>query len=268
MMIVQVTALWGLTTLLAAAAVKSGKVSVEWISSSRTCEAGKPLQCSIRMVVDAGWHTYWLNPGEGGMKTSVEWQLPPGWTAGALEHPVPSRFTSGELVNFGYEGTVLFPVTITAPPDFSGAVILRGRVSWLACNDEGCVPGDAEITLDLTNGTPVASADAPAIADAVQKIPRATRPGLRLEVEDKPASWVLHITAPDEKIDDLPQHEVFPLTPQVIDPAAVIRFAGSGEKWSAEVAKCEYATEPVRELTLVLTARDRRKSFELSWRAP
>lgn len=84
------------------AAVRSGKAEVDWLSVSATVAPGKPVQTALRLVVDPGWHTYWENPGEGGMGISVKWDLPAGWTAGALEHPVPQRFMTGELAGFGY----------------------------------------------------------------------------------------------------------------------------------------------------------------------
>ena len=43
---------------------------------------------------------------------------------------------------------MVFPVTVTPPPDFEGSVKLRGKISWLTCNDEGCIPGDAEVFLE------------------------------------------------------------------------------------------------------------------------
>ena len=49
---------------------------------SSTCGADSQVKTGIRLVVDEGYHTYWLNPGDGGMKISVKWELPTGWSAG------------------------------------------------------------------------------------------------------------------------------------------------------------------------------------------
>jgi hypothetical protein len=169
-----------ISTMLCGAAmagIRSGKATVAWIGESVTCEAGKPLQTAIRMVHDPGWHSYWINPGEAGVKTSVSWKLPPGWKTGGLGYPAPSRFTTSGLAGFGYEGTVLLPVKITPPEDFTGTARLSAVISWLACGEAGCVPGKAEIHLDLSAGIPKQTEEAREILaahppPALREIPR------------------------------------------------------------------------------------------------
>ena len=72
--------------------IHSGHASAELLVSSSTFQPAKPLQAAIRLKVDPGWHTYWINPGEGGMKLGAEWKLPEGWSAGPLNWPVPIRW--------------------------------------------------------------------------------------------------------------------------------------------------------------------------------
>ena len=251
-----------------AAAARPEKAMVEWISTSSTCEPGLPLQTAIRMVVDGGWHTYWLNPGEAGMKTTVEWKLPAGWSASEPAHPVPKRFSTGGLAGFGYEGTVVFPVIVTPAADFKGTVKLAGKVSWLTCNDSGCVPGEAEISLDLSAGAPSSTPEAPTIRDALLKIPKPQKDWLHLSVTEKPTGLVITIEAHLDQPLDLKRYEVFPATPQVTDPAAEIRFIAHGSEWRAEVPKNEYAKSPVKQLALVLAPKDGGVPLELVWNAP
>ncbi|RYD31571.1 MAG: hypothetical protein EOP85_22605, partial [Verrucomicrobiaceae bacterium] len=165
------------------AAVRSGKAEADWISTSVTYEPGKPVQTAFRLVLDEGWHTYWKNPGEGGMELSVKWELPEGWTAGELEQPVPKRFMTGDLPGFGYEGTVVFPVTFTAPAGFTGEARLKGKISWLTCNDDSCIPGSAELELPLAAGAAEPTKEAALIAGALEKIPQAEK-GALLKVEE------------------------------------------------------------------------------------
>lgn len=252
----------------APAAERSGNATVEWISSSPTCDPGTPLQTAIRMVVDRGWHTYWLNPGEAGMKTTVEWQLPAGWSASEPGHPVPKRFVTGGLAGFGYDGTVIFPVTLTPPVDFKGSASLVGKVSWLACNESGCVPGDARISLVLDMGRPVPTADAAVIRDALRKVPQPQKDWVHLTVSEKPTGLVLRIEAHLSKPLDLNRYESFPVTPQVVDPAAEIRFIAHGAEWRAEVSKSETMKSPVKQLVLVLAPKDGGQPMELSWQVP
>ena len=176
---------------LSAAAVRSGKTEADWVSASSTYEPGKPVQTAVRLVLDPGWHTYWENPGEGGMKISAKWELPAGWTAGEIEHPVPVRFETGGLVGFGYEGTVLFPVKFTPPAGFTGVAKLKGKISWLTCNDDQCVPGEAELELALSSGPAAETLETKLIREALAKVPQPQE--VRLQVTEKPDTLSLRI---------------------------------------------------------------------------
>ena len=259
--------LLGAGALSAAAPVRSGHASAEWVSVSATCEPGKPLQTAIRLVIDPGWHTYWINPGEGGMPTSVEWKLPPGWTAGNLSHPLPIRMKTGGLPGFGHEGTLLLPVTLTAPNDFTGTVKLEADVSWLTCDNSACVPGDAKLVLEVKSGAIQAGENEATILASLKKIPK-TLPGHSLTAIDTGKTLKLSIDPPEGETRDLSSYKVFPETPNVIDPAAVIRFAKSEKHWTAEVAKSEYLNGEPKELALILADPKAIEAFRLQWSKP
>jgi hypothetical protein len=98
----------------------------------------------------AGWHTYWKNPGAGGLPTSIEWTLPPGFAAGEIRWPAPEITDTGGLVTYGYGGEQLLLVDIAVPATAQpgASVTLRARAEWLMCK-ESCVPGGAELSLTL-----------------------------------------------------------------------------------------------------------------------
>ncbi len=90
------------------------------------------------------WHGYWSNPGDAGQGMRLQLDLPPDWEVGEARYPVPRRLLVSGLMNHIYEGpyTVLVPVTPgPSVKDFTGPV--RGRVDYLACTDQICVPQDA-----------------------------------------------------------------------------------------------------------------------------
>jgi len=128
---------------------------------------GRPFTVGLLLQADEHWHTYWQNPGESGMATRIQWTLPEGFEAGETQWPTPTKFvTDGPIVNFGYEGDVLLLVEITPPPEAwdAGRVTLSAKASWLVCDPATCVPGRAELTLELpvTDSEPRADA---AVAD-------------------------------------------------------------------------------------------------------
>jgi len=154
--------------------VKVDHAEAELVAATSAVVPGQPLQAGLRIKHDPHWHTYWQVPGDSGLPTTLHWKLPAGWRAGAIEWPVPQRFPVGPLMNFGYDGEVLLPVTLTPPPDLAvgQSVLINARADWLICADV-CIPGGADLGLAL----PVQAAAAPSrhaalFAATRQKIPR------------------------------------------------------------------------------------------------
>lgn len=146
------------------------------LHSSRAAVApGERFTIVLREAINDGWHTYWRNPGDSGEPTTLTWTLPAGWRAGDIQWPAPEAVPYSILVNYGYEGEVLFPVEISVPANArpGSTVTLTAAANWLVCSDV-CVPEDATLTLSV----PVAAQGrddpqwAARIADAVANIPR------------------------------------------------------------------------------------------------
>ncbi|MGC4016627.1 MAG: protein-disulfide reductase DsbD family protein [Luteolibacter sp.] len=243
-------------------ATHSGHAAAELIVASKTYEAAKPVDAAIRITVDPGWHTYWTNPGEGGMKLNVEWQLPEGWKASEIGWPVPVRFMTGDLPGFGYLGELVLPVTLIPPASAKGPAKIALKVDWLTCNDSACVPGDAALDLSLVPGSPAPTPAAPVIATAKGKVP-APLAGLKLEVKDADKNLVLTLAAPKDA--NPAAFAVFQATPQVVDPAAKIVFAKSGDEWTATVPKSEYLSGAAKTLDLVLDGGGLAHPATVSW---
>jgi len=164
--------------LLAAtsAEVTGDHLSVALLSEQDALVPGHAAWFGLRLRHDAHWHTYWMNPGDSGLPTKLAWQLPEGFQSGAITWPVPKRFTLGELYNFGYDGEALLPVRIDVPANAApgSSAHLAVQAKWLVCREE-CIPGKADLTLDL----PVRAAGAPdsqvaaLFAHARESVPKA-----------------------------------------------------------------------------------------------
>jgi DsbC/DsbD-like thiol-disulfide interchange protein/cytochrome c biogenesis protein CcdA len=117
---------------------------------------GGEVELAIVMHTKPGWHGYWLNPGDAGLPMKVEWKLPPGWSAGGLRYPVPTRLTIAGLMNYVYEQDYAVLVRLNSPQGATGTVPIRAKANWLACTDKVCVPENGELSLDLPvgSGTP------------------------------------------------------------------------------------------------------------------
>jgi len=140
------------------AATKPAPVKASLVAADASVKPGQPLTVALRLVHDAHWHTYWLNPGTG-LATSLKWNLPAGWTAGEIQWPAPLALKdkAGNTIGNGYEGELFLPVTLTPPANVTAgsSVELKASADWLMCA-EICVPGSADVslTLPVSTGTP------------------------------------------------------------------------------------------------------------------
>ncbi|MGO9308755.1 MAG: protein-disulfide reductase DsbD family protein [Spirochaetia bacterium] len=136
---------------------------------------GKPIAVALVLSTDPGWHVYWKNPGDSGLPTTLDWDLPPGFSAGPIRWPVPERFVSEGLVTYGYAGQVLLVTEVTPPAGLrTGTTLkLRARAGWLACRVE-CTPGSAALGLELPVASALSAPDprwAPLFAEAGSRLP-------------------------------------------------------------------------------------------------
>lgn len=233
---------------------KSGHASMELVTEKTGYAAGKPVRVALRMVMDPHWHSYWENPGEGGMKLQVEWQnLPAGWKASEPGYPVPKRMKTGDLAGFGYEGEVWFPIELTPGATSVDPVELVAKVSWLTCNDDACIPGDVIVKASLNSGGE-AGPRATEVAKAFSALPQPWN-GAKLAVEELAGGKTvrLRITPPADQKVDLASALVFPATESSLDPGAQMIFKQDGEAWVAETRKSEYASGALKALRLVLS---------------
>ncbi len=122
------------------------------IALESAAKPGSTVWVAIRQDIALGWHTYWRNPGDSGLATSVSWGLPNGVTAGAPQWPTPERFTTGPIVNYGYTGNATLLVPLTIAPD---AVIgpAQAKLFLLECA-QMCIPEQATLDLDLRSAAP------------------------------------------------------------------------------------------------------------------
>jgi thiol:disulfide interchange protein DsbD len=147
----------------AAPAEEEHPVKASLIAETRGFAPGQALTVALRLDQDPGWHTYWLDPGDAGLPTTIEWGLPAGVTAGPILWPRPIRFDDpGGLIGYGYKHPAHLLTEIRVPADFKGERLsLKAQANWLVCKDV-CIPGDAGVSLVLARLDPnPPSANAP-----------------------------------------------------------------------------------------------------------
>ncbi|MEI9992578.1 MAG: protein-disulfide reductase DsbD domain-containing protein [Rhizomicrobium sp.] len=232
------------------------KVHARLIAEHDRLAPGGTETVAFEQDIRPGWHTYWLNPGDVGQPTTLDWKLPAGWSFGPLQWPYPKRLPVGPFMDYGYEGKAWILSTVTAPKDAKpGEVVtLKAAATWLVCK-EVCIPEDATLTLPVTIGTPTASPNAAGFAAARAKLPT-------------PSPWATHyrlgdaldlFVAAKPLADAHPLHaEFFPLSDGMVNgPAAQgMGFASDGLVLRMAPGKKLAKTGGALEGVVVLTSVD------------
>ncbi|MFU8893607.1 MAG: protein-disulfide reductase DsbD domain-containing protein [Luteolibacter sp.] len=249
----------------AAEPVRSGRAQVEWIAKTAGYSPGEPVVTALKMTLDQGWHTYWINPGEAGMPLSVDFKLPDGWSADDPAYPFPIRFKTGDLSDFGYEGSVIFPIVIHPPAGVDGDIAINASFSWLVCDDSACIPGDAMLSLTLKAGDSTPTPAAAEITKTINQIPTDAPEGWQLSLTETPKTVKLELTIPDGH--HARELVVFPRTIDAIHPAAEFEWKASGDKWATSVPKSPFAPETIEAIDLVISAPSLDRPITVGWSA-
>ena len=92
----RMSALAGLMALLATGGVcgegppdPADLVMADLVGETASIAPGTPLWVDLRLAVKPGWHVYGQNPGDSGLPTAIDWELPPGFS-----QTVVARFSS------------------------------------------------------------------------------------------------------------------------------------------------------------------------------
>ena len=147
---------------------------VKLLLSHDTIKPGSTVTAGLELTMDDGWHTYWINPGEAGVATDVEWTLPKGVTAGSIQWPTPDKFTALGSIGYGYHDKTILLVPLAIASDISpGQATISGKVSWLECK-ELCIPRDQQVSATLViAGRAKVSAAAAELDVTKKKLPKA-----------------------------------------------------------------------------------------------
>jgi DsbC/DsbD-like thiol-disulfide interchange protein len=225
---------------------------VELLSRQASVKPGSDVQLGVHFTLEKGWHIYWINPGDSGQPPSFKWNLPPGFSAGEMQWPHPERLQpSKELVDYGYDGEVLLPLTIHVPSTISnhGPVEFNAEAKWLICR-EVCIPEHAELKLTL----PVASA-----AGVDQQYAQLFERTDKLLPQPLPSNWkVRFASAKDELVltiragNPITKVEFFPLDPGQIDNPATQKLQPSHSGAILTLKKSDLLLKPISVLRGVL----------------
>lgn len=227
--------------------------TVELIAEKQGITAGRTFDVGLRFQLEKGWHVYWINPGDSGEPARVEWHLPTGLSAGAIEWPTPRRLESGSIVDYGYEDGVLLIVPMSADASLPGQpkADIGADVRVLVCSHEMCIPSKVELSLAVPIQSQPPAADARTaymFADARRSLPRPPPGNWKFNVVGGNESFVLNAKVGRQ----ITRAAFFPLAESQIENAAPQKLVTSASGFRLTLRKSDRLLKPIERLRGVL----------------
>lgn len=129
-------------------------VTTQILPLSSEVTAEEKFEIAIIFTMEDQWHTYWQNPGEAGLPTSFEWNVPEGFTLVQRQEPTPSRHVEEGITTLIHEEEAIYVFTFLAPAVLPDTGRFQVQVDWLECKSI-CQSGSS--FLQLTFPFPEAS---------------------------------------------------------------------------------------------------------------
>ncbi|MEM1057341.1 MAG: protein-disulfide reductase DsbD domain-containing protein [Bacteroidota bacterium] len=198
------------------------------VSSVESVAPGDSFEVALVLTQEPTWHSYWLNGGDAGQPTTLDWRLPDGVTASDLRFPVPESIEIAGLVSYGYEDEVALLAMVTVPEDFAGSTLtLEGTADWLICADI-CLPATAEVSAVVPLGQTAPSALTSAFTEWNRLLPTDARGWTTEAIPTEEGFDLRIIPAPDWE-GSLEGAYFFPLASDQLDHAAPQTLSRDGE---------------------------------------
>jgi thiol:disulfide interchange protein DsbD len=125
-------------------------VQAQLIASSTAVYPGEEILVGVHQKIIPHWHTYWSNPGDSGIPTTIAWKLSEGASAGEILWPTPGRSSLGPVTNYSYENEVTLPSKIKVPANVKPGsnFEVQATVDWLVCHED-CIPEQVTLNFSL-----------------------------------------------------------------------------------------------------------------------
>src|SRR5688500_1864812 len=108
------------------------QTKVRLLLSHEVARPGETITAAVEMDSAPGWHTYWRNPGDSGIATALEWEVPEGIKAGSIQWPAPHKSTLQGLGAYAYDGREYLLIPLAISPNATPATVqLKVKVDWL-----------------------------------------------------------------------------------------------------------------------------------------
>jgi DsbC/DsbD-like thiol-disulfide interchange protein len=234
-----------------AESIQARHARVELVSAQSDVAPGGRILLGLHFSLEKNWHIYWTNPGDSGQPPVLQWQLPSGVEAGAVEWPLPEKLVHSTLADYGYEGDVvlLVPMRVTDALKKGEKQEIGLAAKWLICSDV-CIPDHAQLHLSLPlTQDPV---KASLLSDNWKRLPKPWPTHWKARVLSGKSDFVVFIASgrPIEKA------QFLPLVPDQIENAAPQTVKSDSKGAAITLRKSDQLLKPISVLKGILVIGD------------
>lgn len=218
---------------------------VELLSAQNNVVPGQELLLGLHFSLEKSWHIYWTNPGDSGQPPVLQWQLPPGLVAGAVQWPVPEKLKRSSLADYGYEDDVvlLAPVHISAGFKDGGKAELGLQAKWLICSDV-CIPDHAQLHLSLPVPSSSDQKSSSLLTESKKRLPQPWPHSWKASAISNKDNFILSVITGKP----IQLAEFYPLNPNEIENAAPQPVQASRTGVKITLQKSDQFIKPVQVL--------------------
>ncbi len=108
------------------------------------------IPIGILIELEKDWYIYWFNPGDSGMPTTIDFDLPEGIIISDLKWPAPDIFEFEGLASYGFKDKVLLLADLYIPDNFNtDTFTITVNLNSLICKHV-CIPFNASISKEVS----------------------------------------------------------------------------------------------------------------------
>lgn len=226
----------------------------ELVTDRVAVQPGESFDVALRIDMEEGWHSYWLNAGDSGLETRIRWDLPEGVAVGDIRWPFPERVDTGPFTTYAYHDIVYLLSEVTIPQDFQEDVLsLSARANWLICADI-CLPAHEDVAINISIGEDAGRTEwADAVDEFRNRLPVELPDGWAADAEATDEGYLISVAHPNEWTGDASGIELFAAEGGVIRHAARHVVTPFEDGFTINVERSEFArgVAPVFKAVLV-----------------
>lgn len=243
---------FGLSNMLyAQSVVTTDHVRAELVAhASNDLAAGQPVWLGLAIEHALHWHTYWKNPSDSGLPTTLSWRLPAGVAAGDIQWPTPRQLAGGTA----HELWVRRHAAASGARHDSSAIQCSNARCSIACGmvcKEICIPESGDVRVQIRARKPIRTHAA--LFDAAKAAqPRSDGAQAQARVENNVLAMEVHGLPAGMRGEEV---QFFPENAGVVNYAAPLTQRWQGDRLLLRVPLSAQRRESPYAWQAVLTTR-------------